>query len=196
MSILGLLFGRATILTYEILFDDQDRVTVKVEVKTLPVKQEYMRLYGLYLAKIIYNFGGPSQQSALIMLDFLQKIVNEKITASTDCFKLATVDDAIKYSDNINKAITRISGDFYGWKNGNRSITTNFPLNITEQQTVFGGLALMQFAINENKEDKNNLIIFQKMCEGMLDLYSSGLGGNIGDISTIPNSAFLSVNIK
>lgn len=196
MSILGLLLGRSTILTYEILFDDQDKVTVKANVKTPPVKQEYIRLYGLYLAKIIYNFGGPSQQSSLITLDFLQKIVNEKITASTDCFKLVTVDDVIKYSNNISKAITRISGDFYGWKNGNRSITTNFPLNITEQQTVFGGLALMQFAINENKEDKNNLVIFQKMCEGMLDLYSSGLGGNIGDISTIPNSKFLSVNIE
>lgn len=76
---LGLLLGKSMALSYEILFDDQDKVTVKVEVKTPPVKQEYIRFYGSYLAKIIYNFGGSSHLNSLIALEFLQKITEEKL---------------------------------------------------------------------------------------------------------------------
>ncbi len=190
MSILGIFLGRTTILNYEILFDDKDKVSVQVEPKTTPIKQEYIKLFGSYLAKIIYNFGGSNRQPSVMVLGTLTKIIKFGISPKTDCFKIAELDDVIQYSSKIDSVVTKYSGTLFGWRNGNQSIKTNFSSNPTEQQTVFGALALMQFAINENVDSENNLQILQKMTQGMMDMYEVGLGGSMRDIIGIPTAAF------
>ena len=190
MSILGSLLGRTTILTYRILFDDQDKVSVRVDAKTSPIKQEYIRLYGSYLAKIIYNFGGVTQPTSLIALQLSRRIFDFGISSNADCFNLAEVDDVIEYSGEVGNVVTEFSGTFYGWRNGNRTIYTTFPLKATEQQVVFGSLALIQFAIDENRDNDNNIEILQKMAREMIKMYGSGVGGSMADIASIPAAVF------
>lgn len=190
MSIFSLFLGRTTVLNYEILFDAKDKVSVRVEPKTTPIKLEYARLFGSYFAKIIYNFGGPSGKTSIIALHVLTKIIESGISPKTDCFKIAELDDVIQYGSNIDNPVTKYTGTLYEWRNGNQTINANFSSNPTEQQTVFGALALLQYAINENVESENNLKILQKMAQIMIDMYTSGLGGSIKDIGGIPTVAY------
>lgn len=196
MGITGTLLGKTTVLKYQVLFDKKDKVSVKVEPLTTPIKREYCKLYFLYLAKIIYNFGGRSANSSMIALGSLLKILESEIEPNTNCFEIAEVDDVIAYSEKVSKIITELSGTFYAWRNGNRTIDTKFPLNVTEQQTVYGGLALLQFAINENKKSKDNLIFIQRAGEMIARMYDSFDGSRMQDIVGIPSSIFLKLEAK
>jgi len=193
MGITDTLLGRTTVLHYQILFDDEDNVSVEVETVTAPIKREYCKLYFLYLTKIIYNFGGKSADSSVIALGSLQKILDKRVKPSTDCFKIANMEDVINYTEKTNKVVAEFSGTFYAWRNGNRTIDTKFPLRGTEQQTVYGGLALLQFAINKNKKSNDNLRFIQKAGESIINMYNI-IGdsdyNNINDIVRIPNSIF------
>lgn len=192
MGILGLLLGRATIAKYEIIFDDEDRIIVKIIPETPPIKQEYIRLFGLFISKVIYNFGGSQSQATEALITYLQSSLINGISPTLNCFKAADIEDVVKYSSSLPKnIITKISGDFFSWKNGSRTITTKVPLNITEQQTVFGALALLQFAINKNKDNLDNLKILETMLDIMLDTFINGGGSNMNEISQIPDYAFL-----
>lgn len=191
MGILGMFLGRTTVLDYEILFDDKDLVSVKINPQVTPIKLEYCKLCFLYLTKIIYNFGGKSATSSVVALDAMNKIGKKGIGPNTDCFKLANFDDVIKYSNKVENVVTRFTGTFYSWNNGSRTIDTKFPLNGTEQQTVFGFLALLQYAINENKDDHSKLKFIEASILGISSMYTKFDGSNISDIAGIPTAIFM-----
>jgi len=196
MGITGTLLGRTTVLEYQVLFDKKDQVSVKTEPRTTPIESEYCKLYFLYLAKIIFNFGGKSAMSSTIALGSLLKILNDGVKPNTNCFEAAKLSDVITYSEKAGDVVTELSGTFYAWRNGNRSIDTKFPLNVTEQQVVYGGLALLQFAINKNKKNKDNLRFIQRAGEMIVNMYNTFEGSNLNDIIGIPSSVFLELEAK
>jgi len=196
MSMIGSLLGRRTVLEYEILFDDKDLVSVNTNSPTTPIKLEYCKLCFLYLSKIIYNFGGKSATGSTVLLEAIRKIGMKGIKPNVDCFKLADLDDVIKYSTKLGEIITKLSGTFYAWNNGNRTIDTKFPLNTTEQQTVYGCLALLQFAIDENKNNEENLKFIGRVISQISFMYLRFDGSNINDVIGIPNAVFKELEDK
>ena len=73
----------------------------------------------------------------------------------------------------------------------NRSIKTHFPMQSTEQEVVYSGIALMQYCININKDDKYTLNILTKTARNFLTLYEAGMGNGISAIVQIPQAAYL-----
>jgi hypothetical protein len=195
MGLLNFLTGMKKILSYEILFDQNNKVTVNTtkEVSTV-LTPEYIRLWAFYQAKIIYNLGYPNNLSAILALESLAKIVKKDIDSNTNCFKRAGFDDIIQliqYSDDISSPITKFNGEFFAKGSVNRSIKTHFPMQGTEQDVVYSGIALMQYCININEDDKYALGILTKTARNLFALYEAGMGGGISDIVQIPQTAYL-----
>ena len=56
---------------------------------------------------------------------------------------------------------------------------------------VYSGIALMQYCININKDDKFALDILTKIARNFLALYEAGMGSGISDIAQISQTAYL-----
>ena len=187
------IFTSKKILSYKIFFDQDNKVAVNIkkEASTVPTP-EYIRLWAFYQAKIIYNLGYPNNISAMEPLVLLSKIVEKKITSKTDCFKRASLDDVVQYSDGyISPTLAKIDGEFFAKGSVNRFIKTHFPMQISENEVVYSGIALMQYCINMNKNDKYALDVFTNTVRNFLELYKFGMGNGISDIVKIPQTAYL-----
>ncbi len=191
MGLLNFLTGKK-ILSYKIFFDQNNKVAVNIkkEVSTVPTP-EYIRLWAFYQAKIIYNLGYPNNLSATMSLGSLSKIIEMDIDSNTDCFKRANLDDVIQYSDKFISPITKYDGEFFAKGSVNRSIKTYFPIQSTEQEVVYSGIAIMQYCININKDDKYALDVLTKTARNLLALYKTGMGSGISAIAQIPQAAYL-----
>jgi len=191
---MGLLnfFTSKKILSYKIFFDQNNKVAVNInkEVSKVPT-QEYIRLWAFYQAKIIYNLGYPNNMSATMSLESLSKIIKKDIDSNTNCFKRANLDDVMQYSDRFISPNTKFDGEFFAKNSVNRSIRTHFPMQSSEQEVVYSGIALMQYCINLNKNDKYALDVFTNTVRNFLELYKSGMGNGISDIAQIPQTAYL-----
>ena len=192
MGLLNFLTGKEKIFSYKIFFDQNNKVAVNIkkEVSTVPTP-EYIRLWAFYQAKIIYNLGYPNNLSAIMSLGSLSKIIEKDIDSNTDCFKRANLDDVVQYSDRFISPITKYDGEFFAKGSINRSIKTHFPMQNTEQEVVYSGIALMQYCININKNDKYALDILTNTARNFLALYKDGMGSGISDITQIPQTAYL-----
>ena len=191
MGLLNFLNGKK-ILSYNILFDYNNKVAVNIkkEVSTVPTP-EYIRLWAFYQAKIIYNLGYPNNLSATMSLVSLSKIIEKDIYSNTDCFKRANLDDVVQYSDRYISPIIKFDGEFLAKGSVNRSINTHFPMQSTEQEVVYSGIALMQYCININKIDKYALDVLTNTARNFLALYEAGMGSGVSDIAQIPQTAYL-----
>ena len=191
MGLLDFLNGKK-ILSYKIFFDQDNKVAVNIkkEVSTVPTT-EYIGLWAFYQAKIIYNLGYPNNMSAIMSLGSLSKIIEKEIDSNTDCFKRANLDDVVQYSDRFISPITKFDGEFFAKDSVNRLIKTHFPMQSSEQEVVYSGIALMQYCININKKDKYALDVFTKTARNFLELYKFGMGSGISDIARIPQTAYL-----
>jgi len=180
------------ILSYKIFFDQNNKVAVNIkkEVSTVPTP-EYIRLWAFYQAKIIYNLCYPNNLSATMSLGSLSKIIEKDIDSNTDCFKRANLDDVVQYSDRFISPITKFDGEFFAKDSVNRSLKTHFSMQSSEQEVVYSGIALMQYCININKNDKYALDVLTKTARNFLALYEAGMGSGISDIAQIPQTAYL-----
>ena len=180
------------ILSYKIFFDQNNKVAVNIkkEVSTVPTP-EYIRLWAFYQAKIIYNLGYPNNLSATMSLGSLSMIIEKDIDSNTDCFKRANLDDVVQYSDRFISPITKFDGEFFAKDSVNRSLKTHFSMQSSEQEVVYSGIALMQYCININKNDKYALDVLTKTARNFLALYEAGMGSGISDIAQIPQTAYL-----
>jgi hypothetical protein len=195
MGFFETLNGWKKILSFEIIFDENDKVNVKVH-KNVPIIKEpdYIRLWACYEAKMIYNLGFPSNLSSMMTVGFITKIAENGISANTECFKEVNVDDVIQFDPNVIKGNTKFTGEFYARGPLDRSIKTWLPLKGTEQQIVYSGLALMQYTISIIRDDKELQVmefdIFTKTAKNMAELYKSGMRMGITSTVKIPTLAY------
>lgn len=192
MGFLETLSGRKKVLSFEIIFDDNNNVSVNVN-KNVPVipTPDYIRLWACYEAKIIYNLGYPDNVSANIAIGSIAKVVENGINENTNCFQKANLDDVIQYTSNISRTNIKFTGEFYAKGSLERTIKTWFPLRSTEQQIVYSALALMQYAISITRNDKECLDVFTKTARNMIKLYESGMGLGMTSIVQIPTLAYM-----
>ena len=192
MGLLSFLAGMKKIVSYEVLFYHDNKVMVNStkEVPTIHTS-EYIRLWAFYQTKIIYNFGYPNNLSTSMAFLSLYKIIEKDISPNTDCFKRANLDDVIQYSKSNSSVITKFNGEFFAKGSIKRSIMTHFPPKGTEQEAVYSAIALMQYCINANKDNKESLDILTKTIRNFLALFKMGAGNKISGITLIPQAAFL-----
>ncbi|MFC1511831.1 hypothetical protein ACFL5H_01385 [Candidatus Latescibacterota bacterium] len=192
MDLLEVLSGRKKILSFEIIFDEKNQVGVNIEknVAIIPTA-DYIRLWACYEAKIIYNLGYPKNFSANMAVGAIAKVIETEIDEKTDCFKKTNLDDVIQYSTEISKIHTKFTGEFYAKGSLERNIKTWFPLNITDQMVVYSTLALMQYAILMNLEDRECLDVLTKTATNMINLYESGMGVGIASVVQVPTIAYM-----
>ena len=125
MGFFETLSGRKKVLSFEIIFDNNNNVGVNVN-KNVPVvpTPDYIRLWACYEAKMIYNLGYPNNISADMAIGAMAKIVKIDINENTDCFQKANLDDVIRYTPNISKGNIKFTGEFYAKGSIERSIKT------------------------------------------------------------------------
>lgn len=192
MGFLETLTGRIKVLSFEIIFDDNNNVGVNVNknVAVVPTP-DYIRLWASYEAKMIYNLGYPNNISSNIAIGAMAKIVKIGIDENTDCFQKANLDDVIQYTPNISSGNIKFTGEFYAKGSTERTIKTWLPRRGTEQQAVYSALALMQYAINMVRDDKESLHVLTETARNMINLYESGMGIGIASIVKVPTLAYM-----
>ena len=179
-------------MEYEIVFDSNNNVGVNIFTLVPDIPgPDYIRLWASYQAKLIYSLGFPKNVSAMMALGSVGKVAESKINAKTNCFKLAKVDDVVTYITDAPANGIKFTGEFYAKGSFDRMIQTHFPHNGTEQQLVFSGLALMQYAININSKDKEVLEALNNTAINFVNLYQGGMGEGISAISEIPKYAYM-----
>ncbi len=192
MGFLEALTGRTKVLRYRIVFGPGNVVGVHVEpcVPEIP-GPDYIRLWASYEAKIIFNLGFPGNLSATMALGSVAKVADEAIAADTDCFERADLADVMTFTPEVPAFGTTFTGEFYAKGSLERTIKTHFPLRITEQQVVYSGLALLQYAINTNRDDDETLDVLTKTARNFVALYEAGMGGGLQSVVQIPTLAYM-----
>jgi len=192
MGFLEKLSVRKKVLSFEIIFDDNNKVGVTVN-KNVPIipSPDYIRLWACYEAKMIYNLGYPNNVSANMAIGAMVKIVESDINENTNCFRRANLDDVIEYTLDIAKGNIKFTGEFYAKGSIERTIKTWLPQRGSEQQAVYSALALMQHAISMTRDDKECLEVFTKTARNMVELYESGVGVGIASVVKIPTLAYM-----
>lgn len=151
------LFGKSKVLSFKILFSNKNEVSVHVkpEFQTLDLF-EYSRFWAYYSSKILWNLGFSEERNPYVSkyLESIQRIACDDFKNKIDCFKIAGLKDDISYVNHCYSIISQYEGSFY--KKGNdRFIITKFPLEITEDQVIFSGIAILQYIINITKGNNN-----------------------------------------
>jgi hypothetical protein len=192
MGILEALTGRTRVLRYRIVFGAGNIVGVHIQpcVPQIP-GPDYVRLWASYEAKIIFNLGFPGNLSATMALGSVAKVADKAITADTDCFERADLADVIQFAHELPTSGTTLTGEFYAKGSLERTIKTHFPMQMTEQQVVYSGLALMQYAISINRSDEEKLDVLTKTARNFVALYESGMGGGVQSVVQIPTLAYM-----
>ena len=187
--------GWTKILRYRIVFGVDSVVGVYVEPCVAQIMgPDYIRLWASYEAKIILNLGFPKNLSAMMALTSVAKVLETDITPDTDCFQRAGFNDVIRFVHEVPTSGTVFTGDFFAKGSLERTINTYFPLRVIEQQIVYSGLALMQYAILMNRSDTMTLDILTKTARNFVTLYvevDMGLrAGGLQAAAEIPTLAY------
>jgi len=144
------LFGKSKMLSYKILFSNKKEVSVHIkhEFKSISFF-EHLRFWAFYSSKILWNFGFSEGRNPNVQkyLESIQKIALDDFKNKIDCFKIAGLKDDISYIDYCYTNNCQCEGSFLK-KDNTRSIITKFPLEITEDQVIFSGIAILQYIIN------------------------------------------------
>ena len=192
MGILDSLAGRTKVLGYRIVFGADNVVGVHVEPSVAQIPgPDYIRLWASYEAKIIFNLGFPKNLSAMMALGSVAKVSETDITPDTDCFQRAGFNDVIRFVHEAPTSGTVFTGDFFAKGSLERMIKTHFPLRATEQQVVYSGLALMQYAILMNRSDTETLDVFTKTARNFVALYETGMGVGLQAVARITTLAYM-----
>jgi len=196
LNLLNLLLGKTKIISYEILFGDNNEIAVNTTKHISSVSSpEYIRLWATYTSKIIFNLGGLANLSTKILLGALEKITQKDLTINSNCFKEAEMDDAIKYVKTIDNVVSKFTGDFYAKGSTLRTINTKFPLRLTEQMAIYSSIALMRYSIVQQDKDKEllqeSLEVFTKTIQNLVSLYESRIFEGLKAMTHIPHAAYL-----
>ena len=192
MGLLNALADRKKVLTYEIIFGAKSDVGVRVQplVPVVP-GPDYIRLWVSYQAKIIYSLGFPKNNSAIICVGSVAKVVERDLDPGTDCFQRANFADVMRFAPQPPATGVKFTGEFYAKGSLERTIQTHFPLRASEQQVVYSGLALMQYAISMNQLDSEALRVLTATARYLVDLYQSGMGEGVASVVQIPTLAYM-----
>ena len=200
MGFLKRLFGLEPTLTKllstHIITDEDHRYFVSFS-KHHPQLQlpEFVRFILHYYAKILFNFD-PSNpemsQSASILKNMIQTILNKGVDKNSNIFQLANIDDtAMIVSSPPKKIPRRIIATLFFVNTTNRHITTEIPMNIYAQHTVFSVIALLHASLKEM--DQECIEVLCRSLTHMNEAYASGKSySDMHNMMAIPTEAYLS----
>ncbi|MGI5964198.1 MAG: hypothetical protein ACOX7N_10965 [Lawsonibacter sp.] len=163
MGLFDFLSSNKRLMIYEINMNEENAVYVNVKKETAGLTDyEYLRLWAHYHCKIMYNLGYPKNETAEISCLLLNKIVAKPFDTVVDCFKLAELDDIMRYSKQPIKPIVSFTGEFFSKESSSRFIKTYFPYSITEQQVLYSSIGLLQYVLDICSNNQNNLDVAWK----------------------------------
>ena len=152
---------------------------------------DYVRLWACYQAKIVYNLGYPQNLSAMMALGSVAKVVAKDIDAAADCFQRADLADVARFVLDAPATGTVFTGEFYAKGSLDRRIKTYFPAQMSEQEVVYSGLALMQHAVVVNRADADSLRVLTETARHLLALYEAGAAVGLAAVVQVPTVAYM-----
>ncbi|MBL9160135.1 MAG: hypothetical protein JNJ70_21820 [Verrucomicrobiales bacterium] len=190
MGLFEMLSGRKKILSFKIVFDEENNVGVATKSAVPNVADvDYVRLWSCYYSKIIYVLGGLENPRAKAALHWLYRISSESPLSETNCFQSTDLGDYATFTHRLPTSENVYSGEFYakGWKE--RTIKNNLPRNGYEEQMVFSTFALLQYTIYKLRDKDDVMPIFERVVSNMLELYADGAGG-FNAVIQVPTIAY------
>lgn len=192
MGLFDFLSPKKELMSYEIVFNSDNNISVKVNVTTPHISNhEYIRMWAFYNSRIIYNLGYPHNETANQLIILLYRIILTRLEPNTNCFERAGLLNKIRYSEELTIPDLRFIGQF-GYKNpATRIINMNFPIHIKEQQVIYSSIGLLQYVINVCSNNIEELNLLYKVIFFLLAGYSSDYRTDIRTmIHTLPELAF------
>ncbi|UCE50996.1 MAG: hypothetical protein JSV31_17185 [Desulfobacterales bacterium] len=120
-----------------------------------------------------------------------------KIKPRDNVLKKAQIDDVVKLVRSIKKEnlVSTVSLYLQQLPNGKRGIVSYFTGNITEQQTVFSWLIILQYA--SQKYSKKDILFIHDIMGETVKAYSGGADyDNLQNTVIIPNNAYSKIKKK
>ncbi len=188
-------FKQIPILRASILFDENDHASVEFEkLHSALVTTEYVKIVFHYYAKMKLLIGSSQLPNALVIQDFLFKMVDDiahaNLKEGPDILKIANLDDVVKLSQPTS-IIHSYVATFYGISGLQRHITTEIPdkgylehLAYSVPVLIVGALPQLTSQLIDN---------LQQGLRWMNGYYADGFDfTKFNTWETVPNSAFMS----
>ena len=195
-KLLGLEPNLIKLLSARIVTDEDHRYFISF-AKHHPQLQlpEFVRLILHYYAKILFNFD-PSDpeisQSAWILKNMMQSVLDEGIRKNSDILQDADIDDvAMMVASPPRNKPREILATLFFVDTMQRHITTEIPRNAYAQHMVFSVMALIQATLSEL--DQECIDVLNRSLAGMNDAYDAGQSySDPENLAAVPTKAYLS----
>lgn len=195
-KLLGLEPNLIKLLSTHIVTDEEHRYFISFS-KHHPQLQlpEFVRLILHYYAKMLFNFDpadAEMSQSAFILKNMIQSLLNKGIQKDSNIFQDADIDDVAKMVSSPPMNMPReIVATLFFVDTTQRHITTDIPRNAYAQHMVFSVAALIQAALIEL--DQDCIDVLNRSLSGMNEAYDSGQSfSDMQNLVAIPTEAYLS----
>ncbi len=159
---------------------------------------EFVRLILHYYAKVLFNFGSSDPemlQSASILRNMVQSVINKEIRKDSNVFQLADIDDVAMMVSSPPRNVPReFVATLFFMNTMQRHITTDIPRNAYAQHMVFSVMALLQATLKE--VDQECIKVLNRSLANMNVSYDSGQSySGLKSLAAVPTGAFVSAMV-
>ena len=194
MGLFTFLLGWRKLLNVKITFGDSNRVSVVCDATgaTIP-GTEYIRLWLQYTANIMYLLGQVGSGWPEQLLGVIAILGDEPLTPDSNVFPIVSNDLALLYTDEIDDPDVRIRAKYYTKGSVFRMIKIGTAKIATVKPEIMlkSVPALFQFAMSQNREDRESLDTLFYAARFFLDYCESEGYGSPDSMAQAPNQVLI-----
>ncbi len=190
MKVVDTILKRTLLLSYRIVFDSFDHLSVRVrQVGPAILTEEYARLWAAYHMKVLETLIFPIGMDALLASATLERITAEPFLSDTDCFERANLKGVVKYTEDLIDGFPDMTGKYYA-KEQRRFLVTELPADVTGKHLIYGSAGLLQHGLNRCGRDEEGRTFLYEMAKSVLSLLSRDSGYDTGNLELLPDAAY------
>lgn len=190
MKVVDTILRRTLLLSYRVVFDSFNRLSVTVrQIGPGILTEEYGRLWAAYHMKVLETLVYPIGVDALLASAIIERITAKPFTSNADCFERADLSGVVEYTEDLLDGFPDMSGRHYA-KGQRRFLMTDLPADVTAKHLIHGSAGLLQYGLNRCRQNENERTFLYEMAKSVLSLLSQDSGYDTGNLDLLPDAAY------
>lgn len=190
MKVVDAILKRTLLLSYRIVFDSFNRLSVRVrQVEPAVRTEEYGRLWAAYHMKVLETLVFPIGVDALLASAAMERITAEPFRSDTDCFERANLKGVVTYTEDPIDGFPDMRGRYYA-KEQRRLLVTELPADVTGRHLIYASAGLLQHGLNRCGDDEKERTFLHEMAKSVLFLLRRDSGYDTSDLNQLPDAAY------